>query len=509
MRRFFGRILGDRRVAGGLFLILELIAVMWGVGWMSERWPSVTPALTILSFVIVVWLVRKYDNPTYKITWIIIILLFPLFGGLFYLFWGNTPFNRARTQHQYEPNPPDFTDYMRKPATEELSQLHPRHAARTRYIDSLCGMPAWTNTEAHYFRAGEDMFASMCEELEKAERFIFLEYFIIEEGRMWNTILDILARKAKEGLDVRIIYDDVGSIATLPQHYDRYLVSLGIRAVRFNRFIPTLNTYLNYRNHRKMMIIDGNVGYMGGINLADEYINGYEKHGHWKDTAILLKGEAVFSLTTMFLSMWDYLIKKEGEDYAAYYPDSWDENAQGIVQPFADNPLDDEAVGETVYLNLINKAKRYVYITTPYLILSNEMVTAMNTAAKSGVDVRIITPHVPDKWYVHAVSRSYYEMLVEAGVKIYEYTPGFVHAKTFVVDDEYAVVGTINLDYRSLYLHFECAAWMYKASCVTDVRDDFLKTQQMSQEITLEECRNISIPRRLGRSVLRVLAPLM
>ena len=197
--------------------------------------------------------------------------------------------------------------------------------------------------------------------------------------------------------------------------------------------------------------------------IRDRYINGYEKHGHWKDTAILLKGEAVFSLTTMFLSMWDYLIKKEGEDYAAYYPDSWDENAQGIVQPFADNPLDDEAVGETVYLNLINKAKRYVYITTPYLILSNEMVTAMNTAAKSGVDVRIITPHVPDKWYVHAVSRSYYEMLVEAGVKIYEYTPGFVHAKTFVVDDEYAVVGTINLDYRSLYLHFECAAWMYKA----------------------------------------------
>ena len=267
MRRFFGRILGDRRVAGGLFLILELIAVMWGVGWMSERWPSVTPALTILSFVIVVWLVRKYDNPTYKITWIIIILLFPLFGGLFYLFWGNTPFNRARTQHQYEPNPPDFTDYMRKPATEELSQLHPRHAARTRYIDSLCGMPAWTNTEAHYFRAGEDMFASMCEELEKAERFIFLEYFIIEEGKMWNTILDILARKAKEGLDVRIIYDDVGSIATLPQHYDRYLVSLGIRAVRFNRFIPTLNTYLNYRNHRKMMIIDGNVGLWAASTL--------------------------------------------------------------------------------------------------------------------------------------------------------------------------------------------------------------------------------------------------
>ena len=222
----------------------------------------------------------------------------------------------------------------------------------------------------------------------------------------------------------------------------------------------------------------------------------------------MLKGEAVFSLTAMFLSMWDYLNEVE-DDYSKYYPTEWDTNAQGFVQPFTDNPLDDEAVGETVYLNLINKAKKYVYITTPYLILDSEMTTALSAAAKSGVDVRIITPHVPDKWYVHAVSRAYYEMLVEAGVKIYEYTPGFVHAKTFVVDDEYAVVGTINLDYRSLYLHFECAVWMYQTTSVAEVRDDFFKTQNVSQEITLEQCRNVSWLRRLGRSLLRVFAPLM
>lgn len=507
MRRFFGRILGDRRVAGGLFLILELIAVMWGVGWMSERWPSVTPALTILSFVIVVWLVRKYDNPTYKITWIIIILLFPLFGGLFYLFWGNTPFNRARTQHQYEPNPPDFTDYMRKPATEELSQLHPRHAARTRYIDSLCGMPAWTNTEAHYFRAGEDMFASMCEELEKAERFIFLEYFIIEEGRMWNTILDILARKAKEGLDVRIIYDDVGSIATLPQHYDRYLVSLGIRAVRFNRFIPTLNTYLNYRNHRKMMIIDGNVGYMGGINLADEYINARERFGHWKDSAVMLRGEAVQSLTEMFLELWQFTCREQ-LSLSDFLP-TVRYDCSGFVQPYGDSPLDSLYVAENVYLQILNNARSYVYITTPYLILDNEMVTALCLAAQSGIDVRIITPHIPDKWYVHMVTRSHYPQLLRAGVRIFEYTPGFIHAKMFVSDDNTAVVGTTNVDFRSFYLHFECGAAFYLSPVVAQVKEDFLRTQTICEEITLEHERAVKAPVRLLRSLLRAFAPLM
>ena len=503
------RFLTQRVVLTALLILIQAL-LLFGIIWKLNNYFIYFYAFSVLlSLLLTLRIINNKSNPAFKIAWLIPILLFPVLGGLVYLVFGSDRTGKY-IRNKMGRIEKEMQDGISK-ANERsgIEKMPPDVVHQSHYISNSAHCPPYKNTTVEYLPMGEVKFERMVQELKKAKRYIFMEYFIIQEGTMWNTILDVLEEKAKEGVDVRVIYDDMGCILTLPTGYEKTLREKGIQCQIFNPFIPILSSHFNTRDHRKICVIDGNVGFTGGINLADEYINGYEKHGHWKDTAILLKGEAVFSLTTMFLSMWDYLIKKEGEDYAAYYPDSWDENAQGIVQPFADNPLDDEAVGETVYLNLINKAKRYVYITTPYLILSNEMVTAMNTAAKSGVDVRIITPHVPDKWYVHAVSRSYYEMLVEASVKIYEYTPGFVHAKTFVVDDEYAVVGTINLDYRSLYLHFECAAWMYKASCVTDVRDDFLKTQQMSQEITLEECRNISIPRRLGRSVLRVLAPLM
>ena len=503
------RFITQRVVLTALLIVLQAL-LLFGIIWkLNNYFVYFYAASVLLSLLLTLRIINNKSNPAFKIAWLIPILLFPVLGGLVYLVFGSDRTGKY-IRNKMGRIEKEMQDGISK-ANERsgIEKMPPDVVNQSHYISNSAHCPPYKNTTVEYLPMGEVKFERMVQELKKAKRYIFMEYFIIQEGTMWNTILDVLEEKTKEGVDVRVIYDDMGCILTLPTGYEKTLREKGIQCQIFNPFIPILSSHFNTRDHRKICVIDGNVGFTGGINLADEYINGYEKHGHWKDTAILLKGEAVFSLTTMFLSMWDYLIKKEGEDYAAYYPDSWDENAQGIVQPFADNPLDDEAVGETVYLNLINKAKRYVYITTPYLILSNEMVTAMNTAAKSGVDVRIITPHVPDKWYVHAVSRSYYEMLVEAGVKIYEYTPGFVHAKTFVVDDEYAVVGTINLDYRSLYLHFECAAWMYKASCVTDVRDDFLKTQQMSQEITLEECRNISIPRRLGRSVLRVLAPLM
>ena len=276
-------------------------------------------------------------------------------------------------------------------------------------------------------------------------------------------------------------------------------------------FLPVLNSHFNHRDHRKILVVDGHTAFTGGINLADEYINAYEKHGHWKDTAVLLRGDAVWNLTVMFLSMWDY-IHGIDEDFTPYKPSvhmTGQVESDGYVQPYSDNPLDGEPVGETVYLNLINRAKRYVYINTPYLILDNEMATALRMAAKSGVDVRIVTPHIPDKWYVHAVTRAYYEMLLESGVRIYEYTPGFVHAKTFVVDDEYATVGTVNLDYRSLYLHFECGVLLYRTSSVAAVKADYLKTLEVCQEVSLEECRRVPLFRRLGRAVLRVFAPLM
>ena len=504
------RFITQRVVITALLIVLQALLLFGFIWKLDNYFVYFYAGSVLLSLLITLGIINSKSNPAYKIAWLIPILLFPVFGGLIYLLFGSDRTGRyLRKKLQGIGTEMDnvIGEAHRRSGAE---QLPPDAANQSRYISHCAYCPPYQNTTTEYLPLGEVKFERMVEELKKAKHYIFLEYFIIQEGKMWNTILDILRQKAAEGVDVRVIYDDMGCIMILPTGYDRTLEQMGIKCRIFNPFVPILSSRFNTRDHRKICVIDGNVGFTGGINLADEYINAYEKHGHWKDTSILLKGEAVFNLTVMFLSMWDYLDGTTGKtDYSRYYPTVWDENAKGYVQPFADNPLDDEAVGETVYLNLINKAKRYVYITTPYLILSSEMLTALTNAAKCGVDVRIITPHIPDKWYVHAVSRSHYQPLIEAGVKIYEYTPGFIHAKTFVVDDDYAVVGTINLDYRSLYLHFECAVWMYQTPSVAQVRDDFFKTQQISQEITLEECRSLSFPRRLGRSVLRVFAPLM
>ena len=504
------RFITQRVVITALLIVLQALLLFGFIWKLDNYFVYFYAGSVLLSLLITLGIINSKSNPAYKIAWLIPILLFPVFGGLVYLLFGSDRTGRyLRKKLQGIGTEMDnvIGEAYRRSGAE---QLPPDAANQSRYISHCAYCPPYQNTTTEYLPLGEVKFERMVEELKKAKHYIFLEYFIIQEGKMWNTILDILRQKAAEGVDVRVIYDDMGCIMILPTGYDKTLEQMGIKCRIFNPFVPILSSRFNTRDHRKICVIDGNVGFTGGINLADEYINAYEKHGHWKDTSILLKGEAVFNLTVMFLSMWDYLDGTTGKtDYSRYYPTVWDENAKGYVQPFADNPLDDEAVGETVYLNLINKAKRYVYITTPYLILSSEMFTALTSAAKCGVDVRIITPHIPDKWYVHAVSRSHYQTLIEAGVKIYEYTPGFIHAKTFVVDDDYAVVGTINLDYRSLYLHFECAVWMYQTPSVAQVRDDFFKTQQISQEITLEECRSLSFPRRLGRSVLRVFAPLM
>ena len=504
------RFITQRVVITALLIVLQALLLFGFIWKLDNYFVYFYAGSVLLSLLITLGIINSKSNPAYKIAWLIPILLFPVFGGLIYLLFGSDRTGRyLRKKLQGIGTEMDnvIGEAHRRSGAE---QLPPDAANQSRYISHCAYCPPYQNTTTEYLPLGEVKFERMVEELKKAKHYIFLEYFIIQEGKMWNTILDILRQKAAEGVDVRVIYDDMGCIMILPTGYDRTLEQMGIKCRIFNPFVPILSSRFNTRDHRKICVIDGNVGFTGGINLADEYINAYEKHGHWKDTSILLKGEAVFNLTVMFLSMWDYLDGTTGKtDYSRYYPTVWDENAKGYVQPFADNPLDDEAVGETVYLNLINKAKRYVYITTPYLILSSEMITALTSAAKCGVDVRIITPHIPDKWYVHAVSPSHYQTLIEAGVKIYEYTPGFIHAKTFVVDDDYAVVGTINLDYRSLYLHFECAVWMYQTPSVAQVRDDFFKTQQISQEITLEECRSLSFPRRLGRSVLRVFAPLM
>ena len=338
-----------------------------------------------------------------------------------------------------------------------------------------------------------------------------MEYFIIHEGKMWNTVLDILERKVKEGVEVRMIYDDMGSLTTVPYKYNEVLNQKGIKCLIFNPFTPALNIILNNRDHRKITVIDGWVGFMGGINLADEYINEVQRFGKWKDAAIMLKGEGVWNLTMMFLQTWDF-IENVHEEYDKYRPNVFHPEpfeSDGFVQPYGDSPMDHETVGENVYLNLLYKAKEYVYICTPYLIVDNEMVTALSLAAKSGIDIRIITPHKEDKWYVHILTRAYYEQLIKVGIKIYEYTPGFIHSKTFVCDDEIGIVGSINMDYRSLYLHFECGTWLYKTTTVAAIKEDFLDTLKVCQQITLEECKRVKLTTRLMRSILRLFAPLM
>ncbi len=465
----------------------------------------------VLSVLVVLYIINNRCNPAYKIAWIIPILTVPVFGGLMYLiFGGNRLTGRERKRmstvsQRFQKAAEELPNAM-----EELKEENVDAANQARYILDYAAAPPFRNTSSEYLPTGEAKFERMLEELQKAERFIFLEYFIISESYMWDRILNILKEKAKAGVDVRVIYDDLGSIMTLPPKYGRQLEEWGIRCRAFNPFVPILSLRFNNRDHRKICVIDGRVGFTGGVNLADEYINKRTIHGHWKDAAILLKGDAVWSLTLMFLSLWGDLAG-EKEDFSLYRPDDSlpPVPSDGYVQPYTDSPLDGEAVGETVYINLIYKARRYVYINTPYLILSSEMVTALCTAAKSGIDVRIVTPHIADKWYVHAVTRANYPALVEAGVKIYEYTPGFIHSKTFVVDGEYGVVGTINLDYRSLYLHFECAAWLYRCSCIEKMREDYLETLKVCTPITAEDCRKVKWYVRLGRSVLRVFAPLM
>ena len=348
-------------------------------------------------------------------------------------------------------------------------------------------------------------------ELSKAKKYIFMEYFSVEQGVMLNKILDVLESKVKEGLDVRIMYDDLGCIMKIPANYKKVLEKKGIKVCVFNPFIPFLKPQMNNRDHRKIVIIDGHTAFTGGINLADEYINEKNLYGHWKDNGIMVKGSAVFSFSLMFLSVWDYY-NNDNTNYYKYRKDAvLDKKYEdsGYVVPFLDSPIDNENIGENIYLNMINSARDYIYITAPYLIIDNEMITALTLAAKNGVDVRVVTPYVSDGKIVDEVTKSYYKQLFESGVKIYEYTPGFIHMKTFLADDKIAVVGTVNMDYRSLYLHFECGVWLYKTNSIKDIKNDFGEIFRVSKNITLDDINTVRALKRLKRAILRIVAPLM
>ncbi len=498
----------SRTVVTALLIVIQVAWLAALLLRLGNSLPAIQTVLRILSLVAILFVIKSDMNPSYKIGWILLIAVLPILGGLMYVIFGNkrpTKYMREMLRAQLEKS----AEYL---DTQEsiTGELDGGAAGLFKYLEGSAGYPTAKNTTVRYYRVGEEMYADLLPELEKAEKFIFLEYFIIRPGEMWDGVLEILKRKAAAGVDVRIIYDDMGCIDILPANYNATLEGWGIRTMAFNRFVPAVSLVMNNRDHRKITVIDGKVGFTGGINISDEYINVKERFGHWKDTGLMLKGPGVFNLTLMFLEMWN-AFNKDGDGYAEFIPDSFEECGSaddGYVLSFSDSPLDNESVGESVYTDMLYQAKDYIYITTPYLAIDSELQTALCMAAKRGVDVRMITPGIPDKKLVYRLTRSYYPTLLRAGVKIYEYTPGFIHAKSFVCDDKLCVVGTINMDYRSLYLHFECGTLMYNNPEIKQVKKDDLDTMEKCRKVELSDMKTNFLG-ELFDSFLRSVAPLL
>ncbi len=494
-----------------LLMMIAQIFILFSIfRWFGEFLPHIFGGTVLFTFIMVICLLNSKMNPTAKITWLIVIMLVPVFGVLLFAYTQSDLGHRALKTRMNQiitetrESIPQSQDTMKK-----LSEQEPGVARLAHYMHRSGCHPVFEHTAVTYFPLGEDKFAEMLRQLEAAQHFIFMEYFIVDEGTMWGQILEILAKKAKEGVDVRVMYDGACEFALLPHDYPKRLKALGIRCKMFAPVSPFVSTHYNYRDHRKILVIDGHTAFNGGVNLADEYINQKEKFGHWKDTAVMIKGEAVKSFTLMFLQMWHVDdVKVESEQFLAY-PSLPVQEAKGFVIPYGDCPLDDDKLGERVYMDILNRSLSYVHIMTPYLILDGEMETALKFAAERGVDVVLILPGIPDKAVPYALAKTHYASLLSSGVKIYEYTQGFVHAKVFVSDDDEAVVGTINLDYRSLYHHFECATYLYQADCIPKIAADFQETLAKCREVTMDTVRHEKWHVKLTGRLMKAVAPLM
>lgn len=512
MKQRWKRALVRRRLFVAILIVLQAAFLIYLVHSTSSTSEVLHALLFLVSLSAALYIIGKPGDPNAKLSWVFLILLAPLFGGLFYLlcsFQSGTKYVRRLMTARNAALLPLFGLPNSASGGPDPALAGP-HAPLLRYIHA-CGYPAYGGTQSEYLSPGQAFYARLLEELEKAERYIFLEFFIVKEGRMWRSVLDILERKVKNGVTVRLIYDDVGCFLTLPSDYDRLLEKKGICCRKFHPFRPLLSSMQNQRDHRKILVIDGKVAFTGGVNMADEYINAFEKHGYWQDSGLCLKGKAAWSFTLAFLQLWDYCEEICLNEVRMLYP--WQDSPPsiaggGLAQPYADSPMDKELTGQSAYLRIIQYAQDYVYIATPYLIIDDILMSALTLAAKSGVDVRIITPHVPDKPLVHNVSRSYYSELIGAGVKIYEFIPGFMHSKVFVSDDSLASVGTVNLDYRSLYHHFECGCLLYGCDCIADIKADFLAILERCRRITPADCKRSPL-KRLEQKVLRLFSPLM
>lgn len=498
----------SRMMITSLLILLQILWLFWSFDFLGKM---SYVSMIFLSGILLIYIINQDETPEFKLVWMVPICVAPVFGALLYLFVKGNP-GGLGLRKGLEKRLDETREFLETSpeVMEEVLREGGHLAGISRYLGSTGGFPTYFSEKNRYFSCGEDKFRDLLKELEQAEHFIFLEYFIVAEGVMWQKILDLLEQKAAEGVEVRFMYDGTCSLLLLPHSYPKKMEEKGIRTKVFSPIIPLLSTSQNSRDHRKILVIDGRVAYTGGINLADEYINEIVKFGHWKDAAVRIEGEAVRSFTLMFLQMWN-IGEKGREDYERYLEKSTRGRRlnSGFVIPYGDGPAISEHVAETVYLDIIHQATEYVHIMTPYFIVNNAMLDALQFAARRGVEVKLLLPHVPDKKAVFAISRTYYPDLLSAGVEVYEYEPGFVHSKVFISDDRKAVAGTINMDYRSLYHHFECGCYFYGCGIIREMEKDFQKTLKKSLKADAEYYKNISVLYRLAGRILRIFAPLI
>ena len=505
------KFLFKRSLITGFLIGLQFVLIVLGIFTLSNKIVYVYAGLQVISLITLILVINKKDNPSYKLSWIVVILLLPPVGVIIYMMWGNTVFTRSvknRINKSFE------TFRFQLPQNEQseakLRAFSRTYARQSEYLKRSTGHSVYNDTETDYYSPAEAAFPHILAELKKATRFIFIEFFILAEGKMWDEIHAVLREKAAEGVEIKIISDDIGSGDRQQEGFVRRLAAENIEMVSYNRFRPALNTFMNYRDHRKIIVIDGVTAITGGSNIGDEYINVIDRHGYWKDTFLILRGGAAISFTEMFLSMWQSITHKtyKLEDFC-YNPQEECTDTNGFVHPYADSPFDNVDTAKNIYLQIINSARDYLYITTPYLVVDDEMLGALCLAAQSGVKVKIVTPKNGDHWYVHMMTRSSYGPLMEAGVQIYEYTPGFMHSKLIVADDEVATVGTVNMDYRSFYLHHECGVWLCHNKTVLDVRGDIDQAVAVSERIRLEAWNKRPAGTKLLEACLKLFTPLM
>lgn len=491
-------------------ILIELVLVFGIILYMSQFAPIIWVTLVFLiSVATVIAIVNRSMSPESKVTWLIVTFV-PVFGPLLYLMFGERRLSKKELKQLQELNSIAFHENNGR---QLHLQLQETDKSAYGIINALLHMDSnaevYDHTDSQFFANGEEMWQQMLEDLKRAEKFIFLEYYIVDEGLMWDSMLEILEEKAAQGVEVKMLYDDIGCMVTLPGDYTVYLRSKGIDAHKFNKVIPRMTVAYNNRDHRKILVIDGQISYTGGINLADEYINHIERFGHWKDSGIRIDGPATQAFTRLFLMNW-YINRGEISDFDQYHLENQTRFGSGLCIPYGSGPkpIYKTKVGKIVYQNLINQAEDFVYITTPYLIIDYDLTEDIKNAAMRGVDVRIVTPHIPDKKLIQLVTRGAYPDLLSAGVRIFEYTPGFIHSKQMIVDDRFAAVGTINLDYRSLVHHYENAVLLYKTESIADIRKDFEGVFEQSQEI-FSDTINPTWYQMMIKEVTQLFAPML